>query len=325
MANDKNKKNQKVIFADLALSKYQSVMESLKSEGIFTDEALDSSSLMSKLADKTYEVCVLNLLLGGMGPFELISGVRAASKNKNIRVIVVSRQVQKINIHNTIKAGANDFVADPFDNESLKHRILYHLRPVTMIEPQGYEERPVSGKTGWDYLNILLECSEILSRAPKGNEHSAFVQILGKVAGLLQSNRTSLVLVEKETNTGVVLASSDDATFYDFPLSLTKYPEILHVLNTGNFVLVDDVTTSVMTRNIQFQVRSIQIASMLVFPIRYHDEVIGVMTIKRPHQRDLPGLDEMRIIQAIANIMAAHSNVRAILRKVYREFSTQTA
>lgn len=324
MSND-TKKNRRVIFADLGLSKYQSVMESLHSEGVQTDEAVESSSLFQQLNEKNYEVCILNLLIGGMGPFELISGVRAASKNKNIRIIVVSRQVQKINIHNTIKAGANDFVADPFDNESLKHRILYHLKPVTMIEPEGYEERPVSGKTGWDYLNILLECSEILSRAPKGNEHSAFMQILGKVAGLLESNRTSLVLVEKETNTGVVLASSDDATFYDFPISLTKYPEIMHVLNSGNFVLVEDVTRNVLTKNIQRQVRSIQIASLLVFPIRYHNEVIGVLTIKRPHQRSLPGLDEMRIIQAIANTMAAHSNVRAILRKVYREFSNKSA
>lgn len=321
MVPHESKKTKRAIFADLALTKYQVVFEYLKNEGIHTDSANEPGLLLEKVAAKSYEVCVLNLLLGGMGPFDLISSIRQSSKNKNIRIIVVSRQVQRINIQNTIKAGANDFVAEPFENEGLRQRILYHLRPITIIEPEGYEDRRLTGPGGWPYLNLLLECSESLSHAEKGQDHSAFVNILRKVADLLQSNRTSLVLVEKETRTGIVIASSDDAALYDFPLSLIKYPEILHVLHTGNFVLVEDVNRHILTANIQNNVKTIQIASLLVFPIRYHNEIIGVLTIKRPHQRELPGLDEMRIIQAVANTTAAYSNIRAILRKAYREFS----
>ncbi len=309
-----------MIFADLALTRFQAIMESLNNGGILAEGVVAPHLLLEKVKEKNYEVCVVSLLLGTSGSFDLISQLRSVSKNKNLRIIVFSRQIQRSNIENSIKAGANDFIAEPFEVEGLFQRILYHLGSVTMIDSEGYEDKEVSSNTSTAYLNLLLECSEILSHSPKGHGHAAFMQILMKVATLLDSNRASLMLIEKESNTGIVLASSDDPAFRDFPISLIKYPEILHVLHTGNFVLVEDVSKNILTANIQKQVKSIQIGSLMVFPVRYHNEVIGVLTIKRRQQKKPPGLDEIRIIQAIANTTAAHSNIRAILRRAYREF-----
>ena len=309
----------KVIFADFAIVKFATVMEWLKRDGIDAEAVTDPPKFLARIAEQPFDVCVINLLVGGVGPFELIADVRRSSMNPDLKIIVVSRQVHKLNIQNTIRAGANDFVAEPFENENLYHRILYHFAPKRVIDPGGYERTQTSEEAAV-YLDILLESTELLSRTERGQEHSAFLHILKRIADKLGSNRTSLIIVEEESNTGVVLASSDDPNFYDFPIALHKYPEILHVMHTGNFVLVEDVSQNALTHRINEKVKTIHIGSLMVFPVRFQGEVMGVLTIRRATAIELPLMDVMRVLQAIANTMAAHSNIKALLRKIYKEF-----
>ena len=263
--------DRKVLFADFSVLKFNAVLQWLKKDSIYGEAVSDPPKMLERLAAETFDVIVVNLLLGGTGPFEMISNIRKLSKNTEIKVIVVSRQVHRLNIQNTIKAGANDFIAEPFENESLYQRVLYHLTPKKVIENVSFDGKSVepavtlTGAAG-PFFNLFLECSEVLSRAERNQEHSTFLKILRSVAELLGSNRTSLIIVEEETNTGIVLASSDDPNFYDFPIALHKYPEILHVLHTGNFVLVEDVSRNALTHKINEKVRSIQIGSIMVFP-----------------------------------------------------------
>lgn len=313
-------KIRKVIFADFSVAKFQPIIDLLKSDNIVCEAVTDPPKFLARLNQEAFDVCVLNLLLGGLGPFDLVRNIRQYSKNPDIKIIVVSRQVQKLNIQNAIQAGSNDFVAEPFDNENVYHRILYHLTPKQVVEPKGYESS-VPDTESWAYMETLLESTEILSRTGRNQEHQSFMAILERVAKLLNSNRSSLIVVDLESNTGVVLASSDDPSFHDFPISLHKYPEILHVLHTGNFVLIDDVSQNSLTQKINEKVKTILIGSLMVFPVRYQGEVVGVLTVRRAKAREVPTMQVMRILQAIANTMASHSNVKALLRKIYKEYS----
>lgn len=314
----------RVIFVDFAVVKFDTVGKWLKKDGISVDTSTDPPRFLATIAEQPYDVAVINLLVGGMGPFELIKNVRGTSKNPDIKIIVISRQVHKVNIQNTIKAGANDFVADPFENENLFHRILYHLAPKQIIDPYGYEATAATDEV-WPFVNLHLEATESLSRTIRGDEHKAFLAILRDTAELLQSNRSSLIIVEEESNTGLVLATSDDPNFYDFPIALHKYPEILHVMHTGNFVLIEDVSQNALTQRINEAVKSILIGSLMVFPVRFQGEVTGVLTARRPKATGIPSMQVLRVLQALANTMASHSNVKSLLRRIYKEFSEKAA
>ena len=58
----------------------------------------------------------------------------------------------------------------------------------------------------------------------------------------------------------------------------------------------------------------------MVFPVRYAGEVVGVLTVRRAKAADLPSLDNLRVIQALANTLGAHANIKASLRRIYRDF-----
>jgi CheY-like chemotaxis protein len=313
----------RVLFADFAVVKYNPVINILKEKDVVCEGVTDPPKFIEKIHNEFYDLAVVNLLLGGIGPFELIKSVRQNSMNSDIRIIVVSRQVQKANIQNTIKAGASDFVADPFEVENLSQRILYHLGPKKILDPSGFEDKKLGG-VAYGPLCLLLEATEELSRMDRGKEHATFLKILQNVAKEVDSNRTSLIIVEPESSTGVVLASSDDPNFYDFPIALNKYPEILHVMHSASFVLIEDVARNSLTQKINDKVKSIPIGSLLVFPVRFQNEVTGVLTIRRPRAQEVPPIEVLRVLQAIANTLAAQSNVKALLRKLYKEYSPKT-
>jgi CheY-like chemotaxis protein len=315
----------KVLFGDFAILKYKTIIESLEKDNVVGEGVTDPQKFLDRVSQEHYDVAVVNLLLGGIGPFEMIKNVRQASRNQDLKIIVVSRQVHKMNIQNTIRAGANDFVADPFENDDMLHRILYHLSPKRTIAPASLEVGgSAEGVSNRNSMTLLLEAAELLSRTDRGREHSAFLKILQNVASFVGSNRSSLIIVENESNTGLVLASSDDPNFYDFPIALSKYPEILHVMHSGSFVLIEDTARNSLTQRISEKVKSIQIGSLMVFPVFFQNEITGVLTIRRQQAREIPSMDVLRVLQAVANTMAAHANVKALLRKIYKEYATKT-
>lgn len=315
-----NLKAKKIIFADFAVGRYETLIRWLKKDGIHCEVFTDPSKFMSRMMEDPFDICVVNLLVGGIGPFQLIHTLRESSCHPDIKIIVVSKQVHKLNIQNTIQAGANDFVAEPFENENMYHRILYHLTPKTVVDLTRYEQ-PVAGEKNREYIKLLLDATELLSRTPRGQEHVTFLKILQDIALLLGSNRTSLIIVDEKSHSGLVLATSDNPNFHDFPIALSKYPEILHVMNTGNIVLVEDVSQNLLTKRISETVREIVIGSLMVYPVRFQGDIVGVLQIRRSKATELPSMEILRGIQAIANILAAQSNIRALLRRIYKDYA----
>lgn len=319
MPSSKQQKR-KVLIGDYAAAKYRSVTDWLTNEGVIVDALTDPTQFLHKVKEEQYDLVIINLILGNIGPFELLREIKTKSKNPNVKVMVVSKQVHKENIENTIQAGADDFVVDPFDGVTLGHRVLYHMRPKQEVATPSVEEKPIK-RADWDVVKLLIDGIETLSHLKREQGHETFHTVLSEIAKFLDSNRTSLIIVDKETSVGVVLASSDDPKFHDFPISLQSYPEILHVMNTGNTVLVENVESNLMTHKIREKVKSIEIGSMMVFPIRFENEICGVLTIRRPKAKELPALETLRVLNALANTMAAHSNMKVLLRKIYKDYS----
>lgn len=314
----------KVIFADLATVKYQAVVKALETQRVTCEMVTHVPELLARLGSERVDICVVNLLLGGIGPFELIENLRKNSANQDIKIIVVTRQVHKLNIQNSIRAGANDFIAEPFEPMNLTSRILYHLGPVKVIEASGYQSSPPTAKD-FEFMKVMLEAEETMARTPRDRMHEGLLAVLQRVATAVDSNRTSLIVVDESLQSGVVLATSDDPKFYNFPISLQKYPEVSHVVHTESLIFVEDISQNPLTKSIQLNVKTIFIGSLVCFPVLYQGEVVGVLHVRRNKTKDLPSKESLRILQAVANLMAAHANVAFLLRRIYKDYPNSNA
>lgn len=315
----------KVVFADLATVKYQAVVKALETQRVTVEMVTQTPDLLARLGSERVDICVVNLLLGGVGPFELIENLRKSSANQDIKIIVVTRQVHKLNIQNSIRAGANDFIAEPFEPMNLTSRILYHLGPVKVIDAAGYQASSPNADKDFEFMKLMLEAEETMAKTPRDRMHEGLLTVLQKVSTLVESNRTSLIVVDEAMQTGVVLATSDDPKFYNFPISLHKYPEVAHVVHSESLIFVEDISQNPLTKSIQQNVKTIFIGSLVCFPVMYQGEVVGVLSIRRPKAKDLPSKESLRILQAVANLMAAHANVAFLLRRIYKDFPAPSA
>ncbi|MCB9253821.1 MAG: GAF domain-containing protein [Bdellovibrionaceae bacterium] len=318
-----HEKPQKIIIGDFAPVKFEMLIRMWNKQNIVSEAVTEAGVFLSQLKRNHYDLAIVNLLLGGIGPNKLIKDVKALSANKDIRVVVVSKQVHRLNIENAVRAGADDFVAEPFDRENVFHRIIYHLGPKKVVEEQALETARAANSLldHKDFISLLLNTVESLSRESTEKSQNAILHSLQGVARLLDSNRTSLILFEDKVETGLVVASSDDPDFKDFRIKLNSYPEVQHVATTGQIVLVDDVNRNQMTKNIQDKVKSIQIGSIMVFPVRFHGNIIGVLVVRRKNSQDLPPVEVLSMLQALANILASHCNIKLLLRKIYSDFA----
>lgn len=312
----------KVLFADSGPMKFSAVVEALEKANVASFTVQEADKLLHKLALEKFDILVLNLLLGGTGPFQFIENIKKNSINPDLKIIVVTRQIHKLNIQNTMAAGAHDFIGDPFEMLNLYHRILYHMGPVKVIERDGFE-KSMPSQANWNFVKLLLEANEQLSKIDREKIHEVFFKILRQIASLTNSNRSSMIIVDETTNAGVVLASSDDQAFSNFPIKLDKYPEVLHVLHTGNLVVVEDVSQNILTDRINTVVKTIAIGSMMVFPVFFQGAVVGVLNIRRQKATELPPMETLRIIQAVANLMAAHADTEVRLRRLYKNFNAK--
>jgi len=83
------------------------------------------------LQSNTFDLVLLDLMLPGKDGLEVLQVIKdASSKNSNVPVIMLTAIDSKEQVVTLLKAGANDYVTKPFDNDELIARIQNQLRPM---------------------------------------------------------------------------------------------------------------------------------------------------------------------------------------------------
>ncbi|MFZ5862674.1 MAG: sensor domain-containing diguanylate cyclase [Nitrospirota bacterium] len=133
-------------------------------------------------------------------------------------------------------------------------------------------------------LRALLHISKHLPSTQ--SRQDVLFLLVNAIAGLIEVTRCSIILVEEHGANGRVLATFEDPASREFPIDLCKYPEIQEAVTTGNTVLIRDVQDDARMREVVPLFRHLQIASILVVPMRCDDRVLGTLFLRtsRPHR-----------------------------------------
>lgn len=119
----------------LVIDDEEEIRESLETlltgEGYSVDGAESGERGLERLREKSYDVVLLDVMMPGKNGLEVLTEIR--SMDHNLAVVMITAFGSVENAVAAIKAGANDFITKPWDNDKLlidvgnavRHRQLY--------------------------------------------------------------------------------------------------------------------------------------------------------------------------------------------------------
>lgn len=304
----------RVMIVDANKSRYSEVVKALEEGSVEVLHHNERATVLEKAVRFKPDLVVMNLFLDNSSNIPLVREMKTLFEKQGLKILIVTGHRSKDNIVECMKAGASDFVIEPFDSRLLLQRIRYQLQDRTAYSPDELKAEPTQVQAGfqllYDSLRILAEVKDA---------QRAIYEVLKLVAELAQATRVNVVLADIETEECTVVASSDDANLANLDVDLEKYPEVREVTLNGTIVYIKDVTQNPLTRNIANTVKSIKITSLLVFPIRHRAETLGTLTIRLGTEESLQVSDKhLKLFYMVALGLAPKLAGRRLLKRMQK-------
>ncbi len=117
-------KNLNFLIVDELSSVRQAVKSMLNEIGFMnTDEAEDGQAALEKLQNGNFDFVISDWCMQNMDGLTMLQNVRESEILKEIPVLIVAKEVKKLNILAAIKAGANGYLAKPFSTNILSEKL----------------------------------------------------------------------------------------------------------------------------------------------------------------------------------------------------------
>jgi PAS domain S-box-containing protein len=166
-------------------------------------------------------------------------------------------------------------------------------------------------------LSSLMELTRSL--ASREDIFDILFSVVSRLADLLDVDRGSIVLCdEADDQTGIVVATSDDASMRNHKIALGQYPEIRQVFETGAPLVIRDVTQSPLLDEVLASTRAPKFSSMALIPVIGETGPVAALVLKSNETAVFDDYDIMHA-QAVANATAIALNNARTLRKLRDE------
>lgn len=246
-------------------------------------------------------IVMADLMLPEINALQLSDVIKAEPKLKKsfTQLMVMSAHNSASNVKEALARGAKDYMVKPIRHEDMLKRLVFHcrmhrnLRDLNQKELQGADEASLSL-----YLMDLV-LRQAISNLPADDILFNLTRMVSlKVDGV----RCSIIHVVDQL-TGTVVSSNDNRKATGIMLELSKYPEVLHVYNTGALLAIDNLDQSHELKNIKGQLKDIMFNSIIVCPIFKNQQHFGVLSVRLPPGRDQISDNEIRFTEIVAHTM----------------------
>jgi DNA-binding response OmpR family regulator len=121
----------------------------LKREGFDVTACADGASAWRKLSEESFSVVLLDWMLpGGLSGIEIARQIREKKRQDALSVLMLTARVADADIVAGLEAGADDYVAKPFEMPVLLARVRALIRRSRWIQEGAESERSAAGGPG---------------------------------------------------------------------------------------------------------------------------------------------------------------------------------
>ena len=147
-------------------------------------------------------------------------------------------------------------------------------------------------------LEVIQAFSTILS--PRLALHS----LVKKITEILEVSHCSMILLDREQETGTVAISHEDPDFEGVSIALGDYPEILRSLQTGNITVVENPAKDPLMHSLKKnQMSRIKDVCIMVLPLLFQGKVFGVLLVRKQMSEEGFTIREVRICQLMVRMV----------------------
>jgi two-component system cell cycle response regulator len=225
-----------------------------------------STGLPEYLATRAVDFLILDLSLpGGKDGVSLLEQVRQDPTHSDLPILALTAGSPEDASVQALGQGASDVLGKPIRIRELLARIRTHLRAGRTLNQARAEARSQAA-----LVELLREIT--LNLPPR----ELFQVLVRQVAAGLRIPRCSILLGRPGADRATVVAASENPMLRELSVELPRYPEIRRALDSGEVVLVSDVTADPVFQGIQ----DLSTTSALVLPFLLRGERAGVFFLR---------------------------------------------
>lgn len=254
------------------------------------------------ILDTKPKYVLADLMLPDGGATGLIDFIKQEKslRHQIIHVIVMSGHNTAANVKLAFSRGAKDYVVKPFTHEEMLKRLVFHSRSY-----RGLREITDKDFTQFDEPGLLLHLTDLVLRQAMGK--NGLDDILFNLTRMLTMKvdgvRCSIVQC-LDQKSGVVVTSNDDKSASGIQLQLYRYPEIVHVMNTGSLIAIENIDQSPDIRHVKAHLHEINFNSMIVCPVSRRNEPFGVLSLRLPPEKLSISDNEVRFVEIVSHVVS---------------------
>lgn len=217
-----------------------------------------------------------------------------------INVLVMSGHNVETNVRQALTRGAKDYIVKPFRHEDVVKRLIFHARSY-----RGLKDISAKDYTRIDESSLMLHLTDLVLRQALGNTPLEDILFnLTRMVSLKVDGVRCNIIHCLDQKRGVVVTSNDDRKASGISLDLYKYPEVLHVVNTGTLIAIENLEDSNELRFVREKVKDISFNSMVVCPISRHGRPFGVMSLRMPPEKQTVSDNEIRFVEIVSHVVS---------------------
>ncbi len=123
----------------------QLLLLQLRREGYWVEEAADGHGAVTRLNAEDFDLALFDWMIPGLSGLELTQWVRKQARLRALPILMVTAKTAPEDVAEGLNAGADDYLAKPFERAVLLARVKALLRRRRWLEGQ---EEPGLGKPG---------------------------------------------------------------------------------------------------------------------------------------------------------------------------------
>lgn len=220
-----------VLVCDPDQSLSRTLLRVLQENGYAATAFPYGADLLARLEDRSADLVILDAAVPDGGGLRWLERIKGSAEHRLVPVMVMATDPPEDLAEQVLGGGAADFITKPFRVREVLARVRMHVR---LGRELGQARAEALARA--EMVDILREITTSL------RPEEIFSVLVRRVAEGLRISRCSILLASPGDATATLVAAYEDPSLHELAVQLRRYPELRRALDTGETVLVQDIS-----------------------------------------------------------------------------------